>query len=190
MLNFFFSPSTDRNSETIAAEMITQSMIDTPCYVEMFRGTEVTRKEQMEFIFRKNLLMMKERNPQYLKYHFSEDNSILECFFMLVPNSAAQFTTFEKIFMGGIHEFVLRYGYQSILRLIRCSDWSDAMEDEVMKGYPKYYVLQRMVVHKSTQGKGVGSKYLGNALKKADEEQVPVFLTTQEARNVTFYGRL
>ena len=66
----------------------------------------------------------------------------------------------------------------------------DAFMADVMTGRPRYYCLQRMIVHKEMQGKGVGSKYLGSALKKADEEQVPVFLTTQEARNVTFYSRL
>lgn len=190
MLNVFFPPPTERTAEVIAAETITQSFMNTACYVEMFRGTEVTRREPMEFIFRSNLLMMKNRCPQYLHYNFSEDGSKLECFFMLVPNFDAHFTLYEKVFYGGIPEFILRFGLSSIARLIKCSDWMDAFQEETMEGRPRYYALQRMIVEKSMQGKGVGSKYLNEALKKADQEQLPVFLGTHEMRNVTFYTRL
>jgi len=190
MINYFFPPDTERGIEAVSSEVVTRSFVNTACFVEMFRGDEESRREPMEFVFRKNLLMMKERSSEYLHYHFSEDGSKLECFFMLVPNFASTFTIFEKVFKGGVLEFVLRYGLAPIRRLIQCSDWMDAYMAEVMKGRPRYYCLQRMIVNKDMQGKGVGSKYLGNALKKADEEQLPVFLSTHEQRNVVFYTRL
>lgn len=190
MLNALFPPPSERTPEVIASETATQSFINTPCFLEMFRGTEITRKEPMEFVFRKNLLMMKTRCPQNLHYHFTEDGLKLECFFMLVLNSDAHFTLFEKVVNGGITEFIFRFGLSFIARLIKYSDFMDAFEAETMTGRPRYYVLQRMIVEKSMQGKGIGSKYLNEALKKADEEQLPVFLGTHELRNVTFYSRM
>jgi GNAT superfamily N-acetyltransferase len=190
MLNYFFPLPVEEGSEAVAAQMITQSFMNTKSYLDIFRGTEESRKEPMEFVFRRNLLMIKEHSSDYMYYHFSADGSTLECFFMLVPNNCATFTLFEKIFKGGIFEYILRYDFQSIVRLIRVADRSDAILDEIMKDRPKYYKLQRMVVNASMQGTGIGSKHLGNALKKADEEQLPVVLDTQDARNVTFYGRL
>lgn len=190
MINFFFPPATEKTAETMASEMITQSMMNTTSYVEIFRGDENTRKEPMEFVFRKNLLMIKEHSSEFIHYHYSEDGSKLECFFMMVPNYCAQSSTYEKVFKGGVFEFVLRFGLAPIQRLIKLSDFMDAVHDEVMQGRPRYYCLQRMVVEKTLQGKGIGSKYLGNALKKADEEQVPVVLGTEDPKNVIFYGRL
>ena len=42
----------------------------------------------------------------------------------------------------------------------------------------------------SRQGQGIGTRALTAALKETDELGVPVFLCTQEERNVTFYRRL
>lgn len=188
MMNLLFPLPIERNEDCLAAVLITQSMMNTTSYIEIFRGTEDTRKEPMEFLFRRNLYMVKQKCPQSI-HMFYDSNSVMECFFMLVPSFGAHHTLYEKVFVGGILEFALRYGFDTVLRLIRLSDFGDAITNDLMKGR-RYLNLQRMVVVKSKQGQGIGSKHLGNALKEADELQLPVVLSTEEERNVVFYGRL
>lgn len=56
--------------------------------------------------------------------------------------------------------------------------------------------LERMVVSPEVQGQGIGSSSLRAAIHALEEEasasglRTATLLTTQESRNVTFYGRL
>ena len=189
MMDYFFPLPTEKDEDSVAAEMITQAMINTKSYVEIFRDDAASRTPAMEFFFRRNLKMIKTKTPECIHYHYNEDKTSLDCFFMLVPSFGAHFTLYEKIILGGILEFALRFGWAVTSRMIRLSDFVDAIEIDLMKGR-QYYSLQRMAVSPALQGKGVGSKYLGEALKEADRNQLPVVLGTQDARNVTFYSRL
>ena len=192
MLNYIFNDCTYEDAEGRAAQLITKAMIRTNSCVEVFRGDELTRVDPMQLLFKKNLLLVKEKSPQSMHYHYSEENnnaSDLDCFFMLVPSAASHSTLFEKIVYGGVIEFVLRYGVNILLRLMKTSDLFDATEAELMQGR-EYYSLQRMVVSPSKQGTGLGSRHLGRQLKEMDRLKMPVILSTQELRNVVFYTRL
>eukprot|EP00600_Ochromonadales_sp_CCMP1393_P008964 CAMPEP_0174962572 /NCGR_PEP_ID=MMETSP0004_2-20121128/4854_1 /TAXON_ID=420556 /ORGANISM="Ochromonas sp., Strain CCMP1393" /LENGTH=209 /DNA_ID=CAMNT_0016211111 /DNA_START=119 /DNA_END=748 /DNA_ORIENTATION=+ len=166
-------------------------MANTKTYVEIFRGDETSRAEPMEFLFKRNLYLVEQKCPSSLHYHFSDEDKVLECFFMLVPSFGAHFTLYEKVVTGGVLEFACHYGWSMLRRLLKASDYFDAMEDEIMKGRGPYFSLQRMVVDPDRQGGGLGSKCLGAALMKdADAKQWPVVLGTQDSRNLIFYGRL
>jgi hypothetical protein len=188
VINFVFPPETVEDDNSRAAKMITQSFMHTTSYVNVFRGDENSRREPMEFLFRRNLYMIRQRSPESIHCMASADGEV-QCFFMLVPSFTAHFSLYEKVFLGGILEFGVRYGFDTLSRLIRLSDFCDAVEEELMKDR-KYYSLQRMVVAPQLQGKGLGSKCLGEGLKEADRAQLPVVLSTQDARNLIYYGRL
>jgi len=193
MLGLIFAPSPENESSRhiVAAKLISRSMANTKTYVEIFRGDETSRAEPMEFLFKRNLYLVEQKCPSSLHYHFSDEDKVLECFFMLVPSFGAHFTLYEKVVTGGVLEFACHYGWSMLRRLLKASDYFDAMEDEIMKGRGPYFSLQRMVVDPDRQGGGLGSKCLGAALMKdADAKQWPVVLGTQDSRNLIFYGRL
>lgn len=172
-----------------ACAMTASSMRNTASYVEIFRGTEETRLANLSFLFRKNYLMMRDKSPESMHYTFDE-YGVLDCFFMLVPNDAAHFSFCEKV-SGGLPEIPFYCGYFCMQRLLKASDYADSTEQALMAEYPRYLVLQRMVVTPAKQGKGLGSKCLNKALiEVADQQQLPVILGTQDPRNVIFYGRL
>mmetsp|Transcript_112105 Transcript_112105/g.219762 ORF Transcript_112105/g.219762 Transcript_112105/m.219762 type:complete len:226 (+) Transcript_112105:20-697(+) len=187
IVDFIFPSHVGDEPNIDESRVITQAFLNSPCYVEVFRGDEAFRREAMEFLFRRNLYLVKTKCPECVRCFRAQDGEIT-CFFMLVPSFGAHHTMYEKIFEGGILEFGIRYGFNVLSRLIKLSDFADAIDEEFMKGR-KYYNLQRMIVTPEQQGKGIGSKYLGEALKQADSEQIPVILTTQEERNTVFYAR-
>lgn len=189
--------SVHRTDEEIAAaaELVARAMIDTKSYVEIFRGSTEYRVEALKYLFEKNLKMILSKTPESVYMYYSDENpQIMECSFSLVPSFAAKFTLWEKIF-GGIIGFAFQYGLTPILRLIRAGDIHDAYTEDaaqMLKGDSRRYLsLQRMAVNPVFQGKGVGSKRLGQALREvADTHQLPVILGTQEPRNIAFYQRL
>lgn len=187
IVDFVFPAHVGDDPNREEARMITEAFLNSPGYVEVFRGTEEFRREAMEFLFRRNLYLVKKKCPESIHCMRSEGGEIA-CFFMLVPSFGAHHTMYEKIVEGGILEFGVRFGFNVLSRLIKLSDFADACDEEFMQGR-KYYNLQRMVVSPAQQGKGIGSKYLAEALKQADKEQLPVVLTTQEERNTVFYTR-
>ena len=50
-----FGNNNENEQDTRASVVISQSFMNTASYVEIFRGTEESRKEVMEFVFRRNL---------------------------------------------------------------------------------------------------------------------------------------
>ena len=74
-------------------------------------------------------------------------------------------------------------------RLLATKDWFEAWEAEVL-GDRRCARLERMTVLPARQGQGVGSRALREVMTEADAEGLAIVLYTQEARNLTFYGRL
>ena len=86
----------------------------------------------------------------------------------------------------------IKFGFGVMKRLLSIKDEYERIEHAVMDkhGITSLYKLERMVVHPSYQGKGVGSKALQQALDEADTKGLPVLLGTQEERNLRFYSKL
>ena len=89
---------------------------------------------------------------------------------------------------NGILLFPYRYGWRAFARLLEVKDYHERVEGGV--GGEGAHHLERMAVRPGAQGGGIGSRCLGAALAEAAEKGCAVILSTQEARNVKFYGRL
>ena len=185
---FLFNSTIDSSIKQASA-MAAESFSNNPLYKDIFRGNVEDRIPMVDFLFLKNLAMLSSRGRDFLYYSYSESGD-MECFFILVPNDKSNFSFWEKM-SWGLYEFPFRCGFESTSRLIATSDCYDKFALDLMKDTPNYLHLQRMVVNVNMQGKGIGSRCLGKALNDtADKLQLPVILSTQDIRNVTFYSRL
>lgn len=89
--------------------------------------------------------------------------------------------------------FLPRYGLEAFGRVAKLAARLDELKHTALASAgvseASCLTLERMVVHPSQQGKGLGRKHLGSALA-AEAHHLPVFLTTQEERNTNFYSKL
>ncbi len=108
----------------------------------------------------------------------------LVCTFMFVPPELIDVSLFDML-RAGLLKLPLLFGLGRLKRLLRVK----SLEEGELEGV-KAFRLERMVVTPSMQGRGIGSRALKAALGEADAAGLPVVLTTNEERNVTFYSRL
>jgi GNAT superfamily N-acetyltransferase len=171
-----------------ASEIAAKAFVDNPAYVEIFRGDATTRQQHLKDLFSRNFALVQTKRPQSVRCYYSDPSCHeLLCVLMLVPHDI-EFSMWDKIKAGLLYLFIL-FGYGAFSRLLRASDSFDHIVKEVM-GDRRFLELQRMVVKSAYQGTGLGSKFLGEALKEADEQGLPVVLSTQVDRNLIFYRRL
>jgi GNAT superfamily N-acetyltransferase len=112
----------------------------------------------------------------------------LGCFFILAKSTLKP--SFWQYVWAGMLNFLFELGWPTFQRIINIGDYTDQLEDEIMRGRP-HYTLHRMVVRPDLQGKGLGSRCLLKAIQEtADIDQVPIFLSTQKEINLCFYGKL
>eukprot|EP00434_Breviolum_minutum_P034482 symbB.v1.2.030523.t1/scaffold3438.1/size56642/3 len=111
------------------------------------------------------------------------DDKLVCCFMFLPPDTPD--ISFWQMLKAGILKLPLIFGPSALRRLLQAKDL-----EEAELNIDGAYKLERMVVHPSVQGNGIGTRALQLALKESDAARRPVLLTTNEARNVTFYKRL
>ena len=75
-------------------------------------------------------------------------------------------------------------------RIVRAALWFDKHTNEVMAGVDKYFALQRMGVDVEKQGRGIGTHHLKQCLMHADKLALPIMLSTQDSKNLSFYGKV
>lgn len=172
-----------------AADLVAKSFLNTPSYCEIFREKdEKLREEALKDLFLRNIKMMATIAPGTFNYHLDSEGK-MDCFFMLVSKDIVP-SLWDKI-SHGLLMIPFVAGWPAFFRLLKASDWFDEKEATIMKDRSSYLSLQRMVVRPDSQGKGLGSATLKTALiEVADKNQLPVYLGTQDPRNVIFYQRL
>ena len=131
------------------------------------------------------------------------------CYFMLINRGQRKPLRLWELVTNGLLLLPFYYGWAAARRLLYILDQGDSKKAEVWpdteatateatateaKPLTTYY-LHNMIVHPSMQGCKVGSTCLEQALHGIRDRHSPahparVTLTTQEARNVTFYQRL
>lgn len=186
------SPRLPEGGEDIikqASTMIAESFLNYPSYVEIFRGDENFRAKHMAFLMERNISWLCNASPSSMYSFTKPGTDDIECFYMLMFNDSVHLTFKDKV-KYGLWQMPFRSGFDSMQRLLHTADHMKRLEDEVMRDYPVYLVLQRLVVSPTSRRRGVGSRCLDVALSVSDCEQVPIFIVTQLLSNVKFYSRL
>jgi hypothetical protein len=184
------------------AYLISIAFAKTKSYVEIFRGVDDDHQIQMnQALFSKVIPMVHASYPNALHYFYEyEDenakNSINQekrnrkiiCSFTFM-HTDSNISLWEKLRFGLLW-MPFEIGMKSFLRMLQ----ADSFYTEKLKSHlngRKAIEVDRMVVHPSYQGKGIGFRYLNQALiEEADKPGLPVILGTQDERNVRFYSKL
>lgn len=84
--------------------------------------------------------------------------------------------------------------YQNVLLVLNCIGLSNMLkvikrEKQLKSHHPStpFYQLWFIGVFQEYQKKGIGSKILGEVLKKCDQQKLPVYLETSVLSNVSWY---
>lgn len=185
----FFKASGPLNSSALDAssEMSALAFKDGSAFIEVFRDP-AKRQQEIQYIFSKNMALVQNKAPQAV-YCYYTDSSCKEmaCVFQLI-HSSVQFTFWDKVWAGLLAVF-FAYDSNTFTRMMESAEFFENMDAELFGSRPHLH-LDRLVVNPALQGKGIGSKLLGEALKDADKQGLPVSLATQAEKNVVFYQRL
>jgi GNAT superfamily N-acetyltransferase len=113
------------------------------------------------------------------------------CFFMMQPPSVTDISALTMLANGMLY-FPCRFGWRPLVRLLQVKGYHERVEEVVRARFAglKFAHLERMVVHPSAQGGGIGTRCLSAALAEAAEVGHAVLLSTQSERNVKFYRKL
>lgn len=184
-----FSNSTTHIWKNIddASDLVSNSLFLTPSYVEMFRGEDNIRIEQLKYLFKSNFFLQFQNSPEAMHFIYDENEKDMLCFYMFVPNNSLHFSLWQTI--SGALEVPFYLGFEIFYRIIKAALWFDNETKELMKER-KYLCLQRMAVNNSFRDQGLGTKFLSQSLQIADDLGLPVMLGTQDKRNLNFYYRL
>jgi GNAT superfamily N-acetyltransferase len=170
-----------------ASDLVANSLYQTPSYVEMFRGEDTIRIEQLKYLFKSNFFLQFQNSPDAMHFIYNDNEENMLCFYMFVPNDSLHFSIWQTI--SGAIEVPFYLGFDIFYRIIKAALWFDNETKELMKER-KYLCLQRMAVNDSFRDQGLGTKYLSQSLQIADDLELPVMLGTQDKRNLNFYYRL
>ena len=192
-----------------AAVLAANAMVDNSIYVTMCHGPNYDGKnnnnnDNDDRMFRKQFLTwLFERNFR-LRLGTSVNRAVFEnsssddgkkkkllAFFMFVSPDVPNVGLLDMLREGFLLA-PIKFGFGVMKRLLSIKDEYERIEHAILDkhGITSLYKLERMVVHPSYQGKGVGSKALQQALDEADTKGLPVLLGTQEERNLRFYNKL
>lgn len=171
-----------------SSRLAAKSLLHTSSYESIYYGmNDEQREKELIWLFERNILLISNKNPSCLNFFYDENNNLI-CFFILILSTESKISLCEKISVG-LLLLPFHLGINTFLRLLEISDWIDEQMLSVV-GDRLHLSLQRMVVASDLQGQGVGTKYLSLALRKADENNLPIVLSTQLKLNTIFYERL
>lgn len=173
-----------------AAALAAAAFDDSPAYKYMFPGGREERVDFLEWLFERNFYMLHGYQDDYdglMRCTYDDEAKELVSFLVLADSSMPR-PGLWALLQVGILAGVFKFGWGVMQRMVATKDWFDARYKEVI-GNKHMLLLERMTVLRSYQGQGVGSRALGKALKDADAAGLPCVLSTQLARNVTFYKR-
>ena len=185
-----------------AAVMAAQAFCLSPAYTYILQGDTTFRLEALVWLFERNIGLVQHATQNHTgkgrvdatRCMRLPGTNQLVCFFWLLPANTVV-KLWAKI-QAGLLWFPLLFGFDAFFRLLRTSDAFDQLTEHVVSRFCAPWqphnvplLLERMAVDPAWHGRGLGSACLGAALAALPDTQA-VVLSTQEARNVTFYGRL
>jgi ribosomal protein S18 acetylase RimI-like enzyme len=88
---------------------------------------------------------------------------------------------------GGFVNMLWKYRFATVKLLSRLNKRSREIHGRLVQG--KHYYLSIIGVEPRCQGQGVGKKILLQIIKGVDQEQMPLYLETQNQKNVSIYRK-
>mmetsp|Transcript_12661 Transcript_12661/g.24724 ORF Transcript_12661/g.24724 Transcript_12661/m.24724 type:complete len:241 (-) Transcript_12661:79-801(-) len=176
-----------------AASVMAKAFVRSPVYRYIWGDDDddAGRENFLRFVFERNILL----RPQCCRCvtvdsEDSKDPGQLVCSFMFIDPEVAPPSLWEMMSVG-LLTIPFRFGLSPMLRLLECANWYGQAKNAVLGVERKALQLERMTVLPAFQGQGIGSRSLKVVLEEeAKARKLPVFLATQEERNVRFYGKL
>jgi len=187
----------DRLPEAVA--LAAAAFAKSPVYLFIFGHLEAAaREEALRFMFERGMWIIARDHPGAL-FGVVQDGEgplaarPLAAFFVLKPSSHQ--VGILDMARFGLLWLLARHGLEAAQKMVKAVKFGDeqmAVGRRAVDSEPKdVLVLERMVVRPDCQGHGIGSWALGTALGKlSDDTGAPCVLSTQEARNATFYSHL
>lgn len=147
----------------LAANLAARAFIKNPLYCEIYREIidDSSRLIELEWLFEINIRLIFNKEPEALRCAYSSKDKKLLCFFMFPTNDTA-ITLLDKVW-AGLLLIPFRVGLAAMHRLLKVADFHDNSMD-IIAGERQYISLQRMVVCPEWQGRGIGSKCLGELI--------------------------
>lgn len=169
-----------------AAHLLARAMRDDPSMLALFDGVEEEERQRRLTAFFAASLAACSRGG--LPLEICEGGRVVAagCFHPpggSPPSPSTQLRTFARSVW---HAGLLKRDTWTVMRCVL------RMLDGTAKEHPKtaHYYLEWAGVLPGHQGRDLGSRLLGAALERADEERVGCHLETANPRNVTLYERL
>eukprot|EP00961_Rhodomonas_salina_P238702 3225648-Rhodomonas_salina.2 len=179
-----------------AVDLAADAFVDSPAY-GWFGGESAWRKEQLKWLFSVNFRQNNGEpsgSPEPVPSCPSDvhQKSSLSCPVFHLQRPPSMLSGLSSKWLLVLY-FLPRYGLEAFGRVAKLAARLDELKHTALASAgvseASCLTLERMVVHPSQQGKGLGRKHLGSALA-AEAHHLPVFLTTQEERNTNFYSKL
>ena len=186
-----------------AAELMTDAFLDWPTYCFIYEGMEENeRREALKWLFIRNLTLQLQNESTasgmarcaFLRKPDQPPKMV--CFFLLATPAMQNYISAWTIIKTGILWFPLKFGFRSFGRLLAADKQVKELkkrfldsQGENLRERNRYCTLERMTVHPSMQGRGVGSHYLKLALEEIRRD-FGCLLQTRKEKNVRFYSRL
>jgi GNAT superfamily N-acetyltransferase len=179
-----------------AARVMADAFSDSPAYNYIFQGDVEYRKEALEWVFRQNIDLIRQRCPTALRGMYDMDTGDIQVCFLWTPSPYHDISLWDLLY-AGFWRMPFRYGFFTVYRLLRAMGDLDRGQqmnfhhNPLTDGIP-FVTLERMAVRSDCRGKGLGTKALTSIIREfvTSNESRYLRLTTQEERNVRFYQRL
>jgi GNAT superfamily N-acetyltransferase len=170
-----------RNRLNEAAALAADAFAASPSYVTIAPGAKEQRTKFLRWLFARNFMLRVDSTDACRATFEARDDGgdeQLVAFFMFAKPTVPDPSLWEVLrFMLPA---VFSYDAGTLYRLYQSKVWFEQKEREVLGSRAGTAIrLERMAVHPSCQGRGVGSRALGAALLEADQMNAPCVLATQ-----------
>jgi GNAT superfamily N-acetyltransferase len=186
-----------------AAGLMAEAFLDWPTYCFIFEGMEEEeRRIALKWLFIKNLTIQLQNESSasgmarcaFIRKPGQPPRMV--CSFLLAKPSVDNYISTWTIVKAGILWFPLKFGFRSFGRLLQADSQVKALKKRFLDAQgenlierTRYCTLERMTVHPSMQGRGVGSYYLKLAMGEIRRDY-GCLLQTRKELNVRFYEKL
>lgn len=186
-----------------AAELMADAFLNWPTYCLIYPGLDdADRWEALKWLFTKNLMLQLQNETSasgmarcaFVRKPGQAPKMI--CFFLLATPDMDNYISGWTILKTGILWFPLKFGFRSFGQLLQADREVKELkrrfldsQGEHLQDRNRYCTLERMTVHPSMQGRGLGSHFLRMALEEI-RQNYGCLLQTRKEINVRFYSRL